>query len=214
MLEIIKKNKLFYAAYLLIFLVAIFLLTKFSKTESIQWVNNHWTPFRDFFFRFYTYLGEGWTLVALCLILFFRNKWYGWMALLSFALTTIVSQLMKQVIFPDCPRPFAVLKDQGLLHVVNGVEIHLTNSFPSGHTITAFSIATLLAYLTSNKWVSLISLLYAVGVAYSRMYLGQHFLIDVTFGSLIGVLATLLSIYIVERIRDKKNKGKILQAKS
>ncbi|PWU04831.1 MAG: hypothetical protein C5B52_00645 [Bacteroidetes bacterium] len=214
MLKIIRKNPFYYLLYALIFLIGLVLLASFPKTESVQWINNHWTPARDIFFRFYTYLGEGWVLVALCLILFFRNKWWGWMALLSFALTTIISQLMKQVIYPNEARPFAVLKEVGLLHVVNGVEIHLTNSFPSGHTITAFSIATLLAYHTKNKLISALLLVYAVGVAYSRMYLGQHFLVDTTFGSLIGVLTTMVSIYIVERVRDKKNKGKILQAKS
>ena len=214
MVKIIRKNPFFYIIYLLIFVIGLLLLATYPKTESVQWVNNHWSPAKDIFFKFYTYLGEGWVLVAICAILFFKDRWYGWMALLSFVLTTIISQLMKQVIYPNEARPFAVLKDPGLLHVVNGVEIHLTNSFPSGHTITAFTIATLLAYLTKNKLVAVILIIYGIGVAYSRMYLGQHFLVDVTFGSLIGVVTTMVSIYVVETMRDKKNKGKILQAKS
>jgi membrane-associated phospholipid phosphatase len=46
---------------------------------------------------------------------------------------------------------------------------------------------------------------YAVGVAYSRMYLGQHFLTDVAAGSLIGMLVTALVIWVLEKIKKAKH---------
>lgn len=59
-------------------------------------------------------------------------------------------------------------------------------SFPSGHSITAFSVAVCLGLF----YPSLISglLFCAVSVAISRLILGMHFLSDVVVGSSIGAL--------------------------
>ena len=57
-------------------------------------------------------------------------------------------------------------------------------SFPSGHTITAFSVAVSLAVFYP---VMLIGLLFcAFSVALSRILLGMHFLSDVLAGAAIG----------------------------
>jgi len=57
-------------------------------------------------------------------------------------------------------------------------------SFPSGHTITAFSVAVSLATFYP---VLLLGLLFcAFSVALSRILLGMHFLSDVLAGAAIG----------------------------
>jgi len=66
------------------------------------------------------------------------------------------------------------------------------NSFPSGHTVTAFSAAVVLSYVSVNKRYGFIFLLLAIGVAYSRMYLSQHFFEDVTAGSILGTFSTIM----------------------
>ena len=73
MVKIIRKNPFFYIIYLLIFVIGLLLLATYPKTESVQWVNNHWSPAKDIFFKFYTYLGEGWVLVAICARSSFEN---------------------------------------------------------------------------------------------------------------------------------------------
>jgi undecaprenyl-diphosphatase len=59
-------------------------------------------------------------------------------------------------------------------------------SFPSGHTITAFAVATSLGAFYPALLVSL--LFCAVSVAVSRILLGMHFLSDVIAGAGIGGL--------------------------
>ncbi|MBS1563115.1 MAG: phosphatase PAP2 family protein, partial [Bacteroidetes bacterium] len=66
------------------------------------------------------------------------------------------------------------------------------NSFPSGHTTSAFALATILALHATKKGWGVFFLLLAVGVAYSRIYLGQHFLPDVTMGAILGTVSGLL----------------------
>lgn len=59
-------------------------------------------------------------------------------------------------------------------------------SFPSGHTSTAFTLATSLS-LEYPKWYVIVpAYTYASTVAYSRMHLGVHYPSDVLVGALIG----------------------------
>ena len=57
-------------------------------------------------------------------------------------------------------------------------------SFPSGHTITAFSVASSLGHFYPAMQPGL--LFCAASVAASRVLLGMHFLTDVLVGALIG----------------------------
>lgn len=62
-------------------------------------------------------------------------------------------------------------------------------SFPSGHTITAFAMATLIClYNFQNKIICGIAVLFACLVGYSRIYLGVHFPSDVLAGMIFGIL--------------------------
>ena len=66
------------------------------------------------------------------------------------------------------------------------------SSFPSGHSTTVFALATMLALFEKNKKWNILYLLGALGVGYSRIYLGQHFLGDVLVGSGLGMLVAVL----------------------
>ncbi len=68
-------------------------------------------------------------------------------------------------------------------------------SFPSGHTITAFSIALPLGLFYPHLMVGL--LFCAISIALSRVLLGLHFLSDVVAGCVIGLGLGLLSVTLI-----------------
>ncbi len=69
-------------------------------------------------------------------------------------------------------------------------------SFPSGHTSTAFALATSLS-LAFPKWYVIVpSFLWAGLVAYSRLHLGVHYPSDVIAGIIVGCGSAFLSIKI------------------
>jgi len=76
-------------------------------------------------------------------------------------------------------------------------------SFPSGHTSTAFSMATSLTLATKKWYVAVPAYLWASGVAYSRMYLGVHYPSDLLGGIVIGVGTSLLTWKLDQVLQSK-----------
>lgn len=97
----------------------------------------------------------------------------------------------------DAPRPWTVLAEAGIgdFPRVQGYDCAVTPSFPSGHTATAFALFTGISLFVRNRRIKVGMFFPALAVAFSRIYLMQHFLSDVLVGSLIGVAAALV-VYI------------------
>ena len=70
----------------------------------------------------------------------------------------------------------------------HGSILHGNGSFPSGHTIAAFSVATIISrsYGRKHRWVPYASYSAAALVGFSRLSLSSHFLSDVFMGSALG----------------------------
>lgn len=68
---------------------------------------------------------------------------------------------------------------------------HATNSFPSGHTATAFMCAHLLAreYWDVSPWIGIGGYTVAAGVGFLRMYNDRHWLTDVVGGAGLGIMS-------------------------
>lgn len=79
-----------------------------------------------------------------------------------------------------------------------------TPSFPSGHTSSAFAMATSLSLMYPKWYVIAPSFLWASAVGYSRTELGVHYPSDVLVGALIGIGSSLLMYKIDKRMAMKK----------
>jgi membrane-associated phospholipid phosphatase len=90
---------------------------------------------------------------------------------------------------------------------VEGVHIwDALNSFPSGHTSCVFvffaGIAAILPY--RYRFWQIFIILFAFLTGFSRIYLSQHFLADVLFGALIGMISTVIT-YVIVYYKERGN---------
>ena len=180
--------------YLLILCICLVIKLTFSREEIYFTVNGFNSPMADFIEPFVTDIGNGWTAVAISVIMLFFSYRKAFLVATAYAITSLSAQIIKYIF--DAPRPKVYFKDQlSRIHFDKNVEILSYHSFPSGHTVSAFSVAVILTYWSRNKAWGPVFLLVAVMVGYSRMYLSEHFFEDVTAGSIIGVIVTVIWLY-------------------
>jgi membrane-associated phospholipid phosphatase len=73
--------------------------------------------------------------------------------------------------------------------------------FPSGHVTVTTGFWSYVMMIMRRKWLTAIGFITIFFVAFSRVYLGVHFLLDVIGGFLIGAAATLLFYYLETKVR-------------
>lgn len=175
--------------FLLYFMTTLILSLFWDKGTFLLWLNERHNVYGDLFFKYITHLGDGLMYLFLAII-FLTYRYYNVILLAMVALLqTIITTVAKRFIF-DLPRPKAFIENsEEIFNVVEGVKVYSAHSFPSGHTASAFAIATLLICLTKNKLIQVLLMLGAILVAISRIYLLQHFLMDTVAGSLIGLMS-------------------------
>lgn len=81
-------------------------------------------------------------------------------------------------------------------------DTHARNSFPSGHTATAFMGAEFLfqEYKGKNTWIGYTGYAMAALTGYLRIYNDRHYLNDVLAGACIGIISTKLSYWLYPKI--------------
>jgi undecaprenyl-diphosphatase len=143
--------------------------------------------FFDLFFSFFSLKGNAifvWILVII-IALFLEEKKHPGISkndkkfiiafTLSFLLTAFLVEYPLKNLFHR-PRPNQLIS----------TTCPTDFSFPSGHAATAFSAATVLTFFDKKRrfFYSTITFL----IAYSRIYLGCHYFLDVLGGGVIGVI--------------------------
>jgi len=194
MRQLLQKNRYFLIPYIFTLAVCGMLLIIYSKPELHILFNSVNSIYSDFFFKYLTNLGDGVVIAILFIVLLFVRYRYAFAFLAGSLVTSGVVNILKKVVFTDIYRPskYFELYESYQLHFVDGVKLHALQSFPSGHSATSFNLFLMLAILVDNNILKTLFFILAALVAYSRVYLSQHFLIDISAGSFIGVIFILL----------------------
>lgn len=127
-----------------------------------------------------------------------------WESLISASiLSCIFSSLLKHVF--AVPRPAAAFDKNSF--VIIGNTLTGNNSLPSGHSITAFTILTVLLFAFMPQKLSY-KILWSVFITitgliliFTRVGVGAHYPLDVITGGIIGYISGLLGIFISKKYR-------------
>ena len=129
------------------------------------------------------------------LMLVFRGRETKLMALelaLLFGVGIVAGEMMKYLVYK--PRPFTVM-----IEIVTRVPRDYDSSFPSGHALIV-SIGAVFSLLRfKKKTIALLLTVEAAVVAYSRVYVGMHFPLDVLASISLGSSIVLLEGHAFDR---------------
>lgn len=196
----IKHNWAYFACYIFTLIMAAYFLLQYDKVSIHVAINSIvGNPFIDLFFKYITHMGDGIIAIIIAVIVLFLNAKKGLFVLVTYFASGITTTILKKYIY-NVDRPHSVFSfylPTTKLKFVEGVEMFGFNSFPSGHATTAFAVFTSLALITNNSRLKFIFFLLAFFTAFSRTYLSQHWLVDITMGSIIGTLYALVFYFII-----------------
>jgi len=202
MREIFRKNKVFFIPYILLFLVSHMVILSSTKGELHRALTASHHKFSDQVFSTITWLGHGSIILLVAAILICMRIRWSVLIVSVFALSGLTVQILKRFVFFEAQRPKLYFQGKYDIHVVSGVDLHSFFSFPSGHTASAFGLFLCLILITRNTFLKSIYFLLAVLTGYSRVYLSQHFLVDVVYGSLVGIIFSVSCFIYIERINN------------
>ncbi|GLU90859.1 phosphatase PAP2 family protein [Agromyces sp. NBRC 114283] len=118
-------------------------------------------------------------------LLLCRRPWGAAFFILASAASAGVVQLLKHLFGRARPEDMLVTSDFG--------------SFPSGHVANAATIAVVVGIIAPRVWVWALGVAYTLLMAFTRTYLGVHWLTDTIAGALVGVGVALVVWAILAR---------------
>ena len=140
-------------------------------------------------------LGILWILIALVLCAAYRRWGIFALTVIAVALADWSATGLKAII--DRPRPPLRYAEPKTL-----VPVPHDASFPSGHAATSFAAATMLS-LAFPRFAPFLYVL-AAAVAFSRVYVGVHYPLDVIGGALLGALVAVVLRFLVGRRTQRR----------
>lgn len=151
-------------------------------------------------------MGNGgliWIILSLAMVCWKPTRKAGLLAGLALVFSLFFTNLGLKPFFAR-PRPYVVM--EGIIPLLTSMD---PNSFPSGHTSAAFAACMVWARTLPNRWMRIVSVVMAVCMGLSRLYVGVHYPSDVLAGALIGSICAILSLGIAYFIQGRKKEQSI-----
>lgn len=169
-----------------------------NEIELLKLLESLRTEFLNDVFESITILGEETLMILALAVLYFAiNKKIAQKVFYVVVTSMNVNGMIKTI--AKVPRPFA----NGEITCVR--ESTATGySFPSGHTQTFSTSIMAIAYLLKKSWFYILSLILIILVAFSRMYLGAHYLSDVLVGGLLGISLAIGLSHLHDKVQNKR----------
>lgn len=192
----LKNNRFFFAFFAFWQGILLVYLFFFPKGQEFLLLDRFHHAYLDTFFKSVTLLGDWPVYIFALAFLFSKLRFKAFFIILMVSILVPITSYISKANFKQ-PRPILYFQDKPVfndLQKVDGVVLHTgLSSFPSGHTMSAFTIFTLLAFFGSGSLgLTMLFFSLAMLVAASRVYLIQHFVEDVWMGSLMGVMLAYL----------------------
>lgn len=169
------------------------------QSSSFIFINGFTQLLPDTLWAWLTFFGNGWGIFAMAFPLLLLAPRLLTSGIIAGAIAAIASTSLKSIF--DLPRPAGILVDGSFYRIGEPL---LNRAFPSGHTLTAFAIATAIYFsIESNKRKPMLLIfVFACLIGISRSAVGAHWLTDVFAGAGVGMWCGLLGAVLGQHISD------------
>ena len=171
------------------------------QSGTFLFVNRFTQLLPDTLWAWLTFLGNGWGVFALTFPLLLLAPRMLTAGIFAGGIAALASTVLKG--FFDLPRPAGVLTDGSFYRIGEAL---LYKAFPSGHTLTAFAIASALYFSVGKDKRAPLMLLFLLAtlVGLSRSAVGAHWLTDVLGGAGVGIWCGMLGALAAEQFPENQ----------
>jgi membrane-associated phospholipid phosphatase len=169
------------------------------QSSSFLLVNHFTQLLPDTIWAWLTFFGNGWGVFAMAFPLLLLAPRLLTAGIIAGAIAALTSAFLKS--WFDLPRPASLLEDGAFYRIGEPL---LNRAFPSGHTLTAFAIASALYFAIENskRRPMLLIFIFAALIGLSRSAVGAHWLTDVFAGAGVGMWCGMLGASLATYIPD------------
>lgn len=205
------KLSLFVIPFLLLIAITLFLFSQdaFSvegyigiQKDLFYFINSNYAQFPQIIYNL-TQIGDAMIFMSL-LSIFILYAPKLWESLLSASIVSaLLSSVLKKLFL--IPRPAAVFDTDTFIIIGNKLVGH--SSLPSGHSITFFTVLTVLLYAFMPKKISSKIIwhffIFSIGLllVFTRVGVGAHYPLDTINGAIIGYISGLIGIFISRKYK-------------
>jgi membrane-associated phospholipid phosphatase len=178
-----------------------------AQSSSFLFINRLTQLLPDTIWVWLTFFGNGWGVFAMAFPLVLLAPRLLTAGIFAGSFAAIASFSLKN--FFDLPRPAGILLDGSFYRIGEPL---LNRALPSGHTLTAFAIASALYFSVDQgkRRPMLLIFVFASLIGLSRNAVGAHWLTDVLAGAGVGMWCGLLGAMLGQHISDSRLSPKSL----
>ena len=171
------------------------------QSSSFLFINRFTQLLPDTVWVWLTFFGNGWGVFAMAFPLVLLAPRLLTAGIFAGSFAAIASFSLKN--FFDLPRPAGILLDGSFYRIGEPL---LNRALPSGHTLTAFAIASALYFSVDQgkRRPMLLIFVFASLIGLSRNAVGAHWLTDVLAGAGVGMWCGLLGAMLGQHISDSR----------
>ena len=154
------------------------------------------------FMKLISLLGKGgifMILLSLTLCIFKKTRLMGITMLIALAIGAVFTNLILKNMIAR-PRPYDTTAEFRMWWQAVGGALMSDASFPSGHTTVAADSMTVLFLRTRKPGLKVLAVLFPIIMMISRVYLAVHYPSDVLAGLVIGIIAGIMSYYLINHM--------------
>ena len=203
--DLILKIYPFFIVYFLYTFLALAFTQFYGRDELHLLINQFHIKPLDTFFNYYTEIGTTGLFIALIGYIIYSSNWIslGYL-ILTEAIAGVINLIIKKLFFNDVYRPAYYFQQNGIdIYLIDDYKMQEFYTFPSGHSLIAVIIAMTMCTLTQKRWLQLLFSCNFILIAYSRMYLSKHFMLD-TIGGATLAFFTFIFVYYLLNQQSKK----------
>lgn len=175
--------------------------------QALLALNGSWGHFWDMFFFYFSNIPI-WIPMYILVVYFMWKKegtrGFLWAVLCLVIAVTVADQTCNffKTHTPKL-RPTHIPDIQDMVHYVKGYRGGLYGTV-SGHAALSFTFAVFTSKFFKKRWYTIAVFSWAAITAWSRIYLGVHFPLDIIFGTALGLTLGFTSFYIYRRIMKNR----------